>query len=99
VSLDEATNIILDLADKGIIYDLEKDPSPTTPSGAIPVYLIRRSVIRNRAGRKVIPAHPAKFPTSSTNIKNTNYRFARIAKLRSATRLQAGCAISKRFPQ
>jgi hypothetical protein len=38
LDIESATDFVLDLASKGIIHDPEKDPSPTTPSGSIPVY-------------------------------------------------------------
>ena len=84
LSLDEAAHFVLDLANQGVIPDPDKDPSPLTPSGAIPVYLKpnKKKKRRKKPGRKkVIPANPAKFLTISINRLNMTWRPARIARL------------------
>jgi hypothetical protein len=59
LSLDEAAHFILDLVGKGIIQDPDKDPSPLTPSGAIPVYNKPNKKKRHqKPGRE--PGHPGK---------------------------------------
>jgi transposase len=59
MDIEKATDFVLDLAAKGLIYDPEKDPSPTTPSGAIPVYKKpNRNKRHKKPGRK--KGHPGK---------------------------------------
>ena len=60
LSLDEAAHFVLDLANQGVIPNPDKDPSPLTPSGAIPVYLKpnKKKKRRKKPGRK--KGHPGK---------------------------------------
>lgn len=37
--MEKAVELALDFEEKGLIHDPDKDPSPLTPSGAIPIYL------------------------------------------------------------
>jgi transposase len=51
--MDQAVDFVLELAAKGLIRDPEKDPSPTAPSGSIPVYKKQNKRQRHKKpGRK-----------------------------------------------
>ena len=60
LDIESATDYILDLAARGIISDPDKDPSPLTPSGAIPPYLKpgKKKKRHKKPGRK--KGHPGK---------------------------------------
>ena len=59
MDLEEATEFILELARQGIIYDPDDDPSPTAPSGSIPVYKKpNKKKRKKKPGRK--KGHPGK---------------------------------------
>ncbi len=58
--MEKAVDFVLDLAAKGLIRDPEKDPSPTAPSGSIPVYKKPNKRKRHKKpGRK--KGHPPAF--------------------------------------
>jgi len=56
--MEKAVDLVLDLAEKGFIHDPDKDPSPLTPSGAIPPYLKpnKKKKRHKKPGRK--KGHP-----------------------------------------
>jgi len=56
---EKAIDVILDLANNGLLPDPENDPSPNTPSGSIPVYQKpNKKKRRKKPGRK--KGHPGK---------------------------------------